>query len=214
MAPQRLLALGAVFLLAACEPTIVDPPPIPGVEPAFAMHGGGESADVMNQGGVGVYAENGATVVRQPKGLRMSVTMPTPQPNSYVYPPNPPGIVAGHPEVFTLWAFIFNHPELCTDGVCGGDDLGAGAAAKGSVYNVGGHVAAGRSLTISGRIAVGQAAVAPPGVVPTPLENPAGAEIHLAVTSHGALNPATLPGEFSSPTGSPVCGCWWVAVIL
>lgn len=50
---------------------------------------------------------------RVAQGLRMSVTMPTPEPGTYIYPPNPPGIVAGHPEVFTLWAFIFNFPELC-----------------------------------------------------------------------------------------------------
>lgn len=34
--------------------------------------------------------------------------MPTPQPGTYVYPPNPPGIVPGHPEVFTHWPFAFN----------------------------------------------------------------------------------------------------------
>ena len=213
MRSTRIAALGAALLLAACEPAIVDPAQISGIDPAFSMHGGGEHADVMNQGGAEVYAPNGAHVVRQPNGLRLSITMPTPQPNSYVYPPNPPGIVAGHPEVFTLWAFVFNHPESCTDGVCNGDDLGAGADAKGSVYNVAGHVASGRSLTLAGRLAVGQPALAPPGVDPTPLTNPEGAEIHLAVTSHGALDASTLPGEFRTPTGSPACGCWWVAVV-
>lgn len=212
MSPTRSLAAGTVLLLAACEPAIVEPAPADGVEPVFSAHGGGEYADVMNQGGIGVYAEDGARIVRQPNGLRASVSMPTPQPNTYVYPPNPPGIVAGHPEVFTLWLFAFNHPELCTDGVCNGDDIGAGAAAKGSVYNVGGHVASGQSLTIAGRIGVGEPALAPPGVVPTPLTNPAGAQVHLAVTSHGKLDPSTLPDEFRSPTGSPACGCWWVAI--
>lgn len=162
----------------------------------------------MNQGGSGVYAADGATLLRQPNGLRMSMTVPTPQPGTYIYPP---GIVPGHPEVFTLWAFIFNFPELC-DGPCDGNDLGDGAAAKGSVYNVGGHVASGNSLTITGRTGVGEPALAPPGIVPTPLVNPAGAEIHLALTSHGELDPTTLPGEFRTPTGSPACGCWWVAI--
>ncbi len=211
MRTTRLTALGAALLLAACEPAIVEPGPAEG-DLAFSMHGGAEHADVMNQGGVGVYAENGARAVRQPKGLRLSVSMPTPQPSTYVYPANPPGIVPGHPEVFTLWAFVFNHPDLCTDGICNGDDLGADADAKGSVYNVAGHPASGRSLTLAGRLKVGQAALAPPGVEPTPLTNPAGAEIHLAVTSHGGLDPSTLPGEFRSPTGNPACGCWWVAI--
>ena len=35
---------------------------------------------------------------------------------------------------------------------------------------------------------------------------------HLAVTSHGRLDPATLPGEFRRPTVSGACGCWWVAI--
>ena len=209
---NRTVALCAVLMLAACEPAIVAPEATPLLESAYSSHGGSEYADVMNQGGAGVYAADGAMIVRQPNGLRASVKMPTPQPGQYVYPPNPPGIVPGHPEVFTLWMFAFNHPDLCTDGICNGDDLGAGAAAKGAVYNVSGHVASGRSLNLSGRIAVGQPALAPAGVVPTPLTNPGGAEVHLAVTSHGALDPSTLPGEFRSPTGSPACGCWWVSI--
>jgi hypothetical protein len=48
--------------------------------------------------------------------------------------------------------------------------------------------------------------------MPHPLSNRAGAEVHVAVTSHGALDPVTLPGEFRRPTGSPGCGCWWLAV--
>lgn len=214
MSPRlpRSIALVTLLSLAACEPTQVDPIAPDGVDAAFSMQGAGEYADVMNQGHVGVYQEDGAHLVRQPNGLRTSMSMPTPVPGEYVYPPNPPGIVAGHPEVFTLWVFAFNHPELCTDGVCDGDDLGAGSAAKGSVYNAGGHVASGRSMTIAGRVAVGQPALAPAGVEPTPLTNPEGAEVHLAITAHGALDPATLPGEFRSPTGSGACGCWWVAI--
>lgn len=204
-----LVGCAAAVSLAACdtsiepsEGTLLEPPPA-----SFAM-GPPERADVMNQGGVGVYALDGAMVVRQANGLRMSMTMPTPEPDSYVYPA---GTEAGHPEVFTLWAFIFNFPELC-DGPCDGNDLGADAPAKGSVYNVGGHVASGNSLTISGRAGVGEPALAPPPLTPTPLVDPNGAEIHLAVTSHGALDPTTLPTEFRIPTGSPVCACWWVAV--
>ena len=206
---RRLALVTPLLALAACDapvgPTegaLLAPPP------ALASMGSPERADVMNQGGAGVYAADGATVVRQTNGLRMSIKMPTPEPDTYVYPA---GTEAGHPEVFTLWAFIFNFPELC-DGPCDGNDLGADAAAKGSVYNVGGHVASGNWLTISGRVGVGEPALAPPGVTPTPLVNPAGAVIHLAVTSHGALDPSTLPTEFRIPTGSPACACWWLAV--
>lgn len=210
---KRCAAILVATGLVACDSTVVQPDssPLDQLTPSFSMNGGGERADVMNQGGVGVYAANGAHVVREPNGVRVSMTVPTPEPGTYIYPPNPPGIVPGHPEVFTLWAFIFNFPDLCV-GPCDGNDLGDGAAAKGSVYNAGGHVASGNSLTVAGRIGVGQPAGAPPGIVPTPLVNPSGAEIHLALTSHGALDPSTLPGEFHSPTGSPVCGCWWVAI--
>ena len=203
---QWLAAICVTLALAACDPSLVDPDPAS--NPSFSMHAPGETEDVLNQGGVGVYAADGASVVRQPNGLRVSMTVPTPESGSYVYPD---GTVAGHPEVFTLWAFIFNFPDLC-DGPCDGNDLGADAPAKGSVYNMGGHVASGASLTIAGRVGVDEPALAPPGITPTPLVNPDGAEIHAALTSHGALDPSTLPGEFRRPTGSPLCGCWWVAI--
>jgi hypothetical protein len=220
---HAVVIAGLVLATASCGDS---PPPTPLAPSAVgadvsATTGGAESggvptalaaspeqANVMNQGGAGVYAPAGAMVVRQRNGLRLSVRMPTPEPGSYVYPD---GTDPGHPEIFTLWAFIFNYPDLC-DGPCDGNDIGADAPAKGSVYNAGGHVASGNSLTIAGRVGVGEPAVAPPGVTPTPLVNPAGAEIHLAVTSHGELDPTTLPEEFHMPTGSPACGCWWVAL--
>ncbi len=209
----KLLALfigsTAALALAACdtshgppEGSLAAPPPV------AASMSSPERADVMNQAGDGVYMVDGAMVVRQRKGLRLGMRVPTPEPGTYVYPA---GTHPGHPEVFTLWAFIFNFPELC-DGPCDGNDLGADADAKGSVYGVGGHVASGNFLNITGRVGVGEPALAPPGVTPTPLENPGGALIHLALTSHGELDPSTLPTEFRIPTGSPTCGCWWVAV--
>ena len=112
--------------------------------------------------------------------------------------------------MFTLWAFVFNNPEHCTQ-PCGSDDT-TNLDVEFGAYNVAGRVNAGGSLTLSGRISVGAPAGAPPGVVPHPLTNPAGAEVHLAITSHGVLDPATLPGEFRSPTGSPACGGWWTAI--
>jgi hypothetical protein len=128
--------------------------------------------------------------------------MPTPAPGSYVYPA---GTEPGHPEVFTLWAFVFNHPEYCSGG-CGPDDL-ANPAVEFGVYNMAGHVTSGASMTLSGRVGFGE-----PPLAANPLSNPGGAEVHLVVTSHGGLDPATLPGEFHRPTGSPSCGCWWLAL--
>lgn len=169
--------------------------------------GGPEYANVMAQGGGSVYAPNGAMLVRQPTGLRLSITMPTPEPGSYVYAPG--RMEVGNPEVFTLWAFVFNYPQNCTPPGCDGDDLGANTAAKGGVYNVAGHPSGGGGLTLSGRLAVGQSPFAPNTA---PLESPQTAEIHLAVAPHGALDPDRLPDDFRLPTGSPACGCWWVAI--
>ncbi len=167
-----------------------------------------ERADVMEQGGTGVRAADGARLVRQTNGIAVSMTMPAPAPDTYVYPE---GTVSGHPEVFTLWAFVFNHPELCTDGVCDMDDTMIPEVGFGA-YNVAGHVNSGTTLNLSGRIGVGDPAGGPPGTTMAPLSNPGGADVHLAITSHGALDPSTLPGEFRRPTGSPMCGCWWLAI--
>lgn len=163
--------------------------------------GGPERADIMIQGGGGVYASDGATLVRQTNGVLASMQVPTPASGAYDYPA---GREAGHPEVFTVWAFIFNYPALC-DGPCNSNDIG-NTMAQGGAFNVGGHaVGSGQYMNVSGRIGVGEAPFS--GV---PLVNPDGAEVHLALAPHGALDPATLPGEFRSPTGPSQF--WWVAV--
>ncbi len=189
MAAASLLALSMV-LLTTMAATAASP----------------EKADVLDQGGGAVYAPQGAQLVRQPNGIAVSLTMPTPEPGSYLYPA---GTEPGHPEVFTLWMFVFNHPEHCT-APCGPDDM-TNPDVEFGVYNPAGHVGAGAKLTLSGRVGVGDTAGAPPGITPHDLSNPAGAAVHLAVTSHGGLNPATLPHEFRIPTGSGACGCWWLA---
>ncbi len=171
-----------------------------------AAAGPAETADVYEQGGATVLAADGARLVRQPNGVHVSLTMPTPAPGSYLYPV---GTTPGSPEVFTLWMFVFNNPENCT-GPCGPDDM-TNPDVKFGVYNPAGHVNSGASLNLSGRVGRGDPAGAPPGIDPYPLSNPEGAAIHLAVTSHGELDPATLPDEFHVPTGSGTCGCWWTA---
>lgn len=200
-----VLCLAALVAMAACDsPTGQRDASESGALEAFAQHNGPEHADVMNQGGVGVYAADGSTVVRQPNGLRISAKVPTPAAGTYTYPD---GAVAGPPEVFTLWAFVFNFPENCTD-PCNGDDLGPATGALGGAYNVGGHVAGGGgNLNIAGRIGIGEQ---PRGGVP--LQAPATAEVHVALAPHGAMDPTTLPGELTSPAGNPMCDCWWVAI--
>ena len=66
---------------------------------------------------------------------------------------------------------------------------------------------------LRGRIDVGAAPWPdlPPGATTFPLENPQGAEVHVAIAPHGQLDPATVATELYLPAGDPTCGCWWVS---
>jgi hypothetical protein len=145
-----------------------------------------------------VLAKKGAQLTRRADGVVAQIDVGTPVPGSYEYPtkdlvppwadPHPrvsPG-ASSAPEVFTAWLFAFNFPELCTDGACGLDDLGPDAAARGGSYQLDGLIADRETMAFSGHIRVGQ--------IPlngAPLENPGGAEIHLAIAPHGRA----LPGD-------------------
>ncbi len=169
-----------------------------------------QTADVMAQSGGAAYAVDGAELIRQPNGFTLRVTVPVPQPGTYVYAP---GTQPGSPEVFSGWAIVFNHPEECLDGPgnCFGPDLFNPAVGAG-IYNFAGHpVGAGGDLVLTGHVRVGQTAGGPPGSTMAPLSNPAGAEIHMAIAPHGQLDPAQMPAQATTPAGSPACSCWWVA---
>lgn len=200
------LAVTAFLVTAGCSDTARTPPLAPSSHGSTSgaslasSSGGLEYADVSIQGGGGVYAANGATLARQPSGLHASVSMPTPEPGTYNYPA---GRTPGHPEVFTLWIFVFNYPDLCS-APCSADDLGD-TPAKGGAYNGGGHFASGEHLTIAGRIGIGETPFRG-----SPLELPGTAEVHLAVAPHGAVDPSQLPEEFRLPTGP--MSLWWVAI--
>lgn len=167
-----------------------------------ASAGNKEYQDVLNQGEVGVYEENGASLIRTSNGISLKVSMATPEPGTYVYPD---GATPGSPEVFTLWGFVFNHPQYCSD-PCGANDL-ANPDVGAAVYNVGGHWGAGANVTISRHISVDEASFGF-GV----LTNPEGAEVHAAVAPHGWVPSSAIPNEFRIPVGSPFCGCWYVAI--
>lgn len=169
-----------------------------------------ETVDVVGQSSAGpVVSEDGATVIRTKNGVSASLKMPTPLSGSYTYPEGnafQPMVFVGHPEAFTGWMFIFNNPAACSDGICNGDDLGP-TPARGGAYNFAGHVVGGSTLNLTGHVSVGQE---PFGGVP--LDNPSGAEIHLAVAPHGMVQPDFLPAQISRPIGNPAL--WWVAIFL
>ena len=175
-----------------------------------------QTADVVGQGPAGpVVAENGASAIRTNDSVFLAMTMPTPEPGSYDYPPaNPFQPIApapGTPEVFTGWAFIFNEPENCAvahqcvpppPGAPAPNDFTEG---KGGAYNFAGHaVSGGGDLNLVGRISVGDVQFGGPFA----LENPTDAEIHLAVAPHGVLLPELVPDQLRTPIGSPPF--WWL----
>jgi hypothetical protein len=173
-----------------------------------------QTAHVMNQNGVGDYAEDAAHLTRKTNGISIRVSVPVPQPNYYEYPPLGVVTPSASPEVFTGWAFVFNHPENCENGPgkCSGPDL-FNEDVEAGVYNFAGHpTGAGGNLVLTGSIQVGQPAGGPPDSTMAPLSNPGGAEVHVAIAPHGQIDPSNMPAQANTPVGSPACGCWWVAV--
>lgn len=173
-----------------------------------------EKADVMVQGGGEVYQSNGAKLRRTDHSLEVTWRVKTPKPGTYTYPspdqvppgaPVHPPIAPGYPEVFTLWLFSFDHPELCSDGVCDGNDLGD-TPARGNVYQLDGEIATGWRLKMSGKVRLGQTPANGLG-----LSNPEGAEVHVAMAPHGAARDgADLIRQLNSAVGGPPQ--WFAAV--
>jgi hypothetical protein len=178
----------------------------------------GATADFAGQGGDGpMLAVDGARLVRSEDGLRVSATVPTPVAGSYEYPSGDmvPGWSTAHPdvqvggpgepEVFTMWAVVFNYPDECTDASCGADDFHPDAAAKGGVYQADGRVAKGDVMELVGSVRIGQLPF-----TGSPLENTLGAEVHLAIAPHGKALPAPDNWrQLNGPLGNPTL--WWAA---
>jgi hypothetical protein len=208
----RILPIGGALFGAAlcigCSDSLPAAPAALSAQSSMlsASAAGPEYTDVLNQGGADVYAVNGASLVRQPNGLQVRLSMPTPAPGSYSYPT---GITPGDPEVFTLWIFVFNYPDLCSD-PCDLNDLGVDKPARGGAYNGGGHAVGGPSLTFAGRIGIGETPFNHPSITMAPLEAPETAVVHLAVAPHGGLDPAKLPNELRIPAGT--LAQWWLAM--
>lgn len=178
----------------------------------------GETADLGVQGDSGnVLAADAARLIRRADGIVAEIEIPTPAPGSYRYPTSdlvPPGfephpqIVSGAsaaPEVFTAWLFAFNHPDRCTEGRCDFDDVGADSAARGGSYQIDGRIADGDRLVLAGGVRLGQVPVSG-----ARLENPLGAEVHLAIAPHGrALSSPDRWRQLNEPVGNP--DFWWAA---
>lgn len=200
---RRIVAIGITALLSIGAFGI-------GVEAQGGGHTMRQKADVMEQGGGDTYQHNGATLIRTDHSIEVKWKVATPEPGSYTYPapaPTHPPIEPGSPEVFTLWMFVFDHPELCSDGVCDGNDIGD-TPARGSVYQIDGEVAAENKLRMGGKARLGQTPAAGLG-----LSNPLGAEVHVAMAPHGqAAEGEGLVTQLNTPAGSPPF--WFAAIFL
>lgn len=182
-----------------------------------AAASGWETANVAGQGMAGpVVAPGGAAILRTPNGVAASLRMSTPAPDSYTYPTGATGSgIAGHPEVFSLWVFIFYNPEECAADICGPGDLMNNPAVIAGAHNGGGHVVGGPNLNLAGFVNKDSFTFGGPnaerlGQALSMGYDLADAEIHLAVAPHGALDPALLPGSISTPVGTPAF--WWIAI--
>lgn len=151
-----------------------------------------QTEDVFGQGLDGeVVAEDGATLRRTEDGVSMSLAMPTPEPGTYDYPESGLFSGPGHPEAFTLWAFVFNDPP---------------AEDWDGAFFVAGHGVSGPKLNLSGRVSTNTEPFAGDH-----LDDPEGAEVHLAVAPHGELDPELMPEQIQTPTG-PGPDIWWIAL--
>ncbi len=114
-------------------------------------------------------------------------------------------------DVITLWGVIFNNPSECTAGApgvsaCDPPDLGESAAEPSLVW-LGSGIASGRSTRYTGHIMVGDASgdiLEEFGLPSGPgLLNPAGAEIHVVVRTHGQ----PITGQLQSQRKTFAGGC-------
>lgn len=111
---------------------------------------------------------------------------------------------------FTVWWVVFNNPSACVDG-CGGDDI-ARPDVRASVFYAAGFVTgADGTANVTAHLEAG----ALPGLdfdveAGDGLEraNGFGAEVHLVVRSHGAINTGHVAEQIGSFNGAcnPTCG--------
>lgn len=184
----------------------------------FSSTAKAETSNVAGQGSVGVWAKNGVTLIRSEDGVEVSMEMPRPMPGTYDYPEGGlqangsihPPVSEGEDEVFTLWFFNFNYPELCKDpyacrivDINGDEDWEP--IAEGGIYQLDGVIASGNVIKMSGEVLVGA-----PALTGADLTNPLCSHVHIGMAPHGvALEGDDLVTQLNSGVGSP--DWWWAA---
>lgn len=120
------------------------------------------------------------------------------------------GLTAGH--AVTLWIMFFDNPEACANsGACDFSDIGA-PGVRFDFHYASGHIVNNRTSTLSGHVQVGELSTSgfaelveiggAPSSFVTALTNPLGAQVILALHSHGpAQSGETLVEQMSSYLG-------------
>ena len=90
---------------------------------------------------------------------------------------------------YSIWALIFNDPSMCTDGICGLDDVlpppGNVDAGMSPQWVTGGIVGPDRQGHFSGSLGIGVEGAPGSLLWGDGLTNPMGAEVHIEVRYHG-----------------------------
>ncbi len=218
---ERRLTARRAWMIAVLAVAVLVPLVVVVLAATDESNGDVQISDIPGQGGAEpAFATDAARLERRDDGLGATVDAPAPEPGSYEYPtgdmvspwaePHPavsPG-AANAPEVFTLWLIVFNDPESCTDDQCDVDDMAADAPARGGAYQLDGRVAYDKTMTFAGNIRVGQQPD-----TGSPLDNPIGAEVHLAIAPHGRARAGSEGWrQLNGPVGNPTH--WWVTEFL
>lgn len=102
---------------------------------------------------------------------------------------------------YTLWWIIFNEPGMCSDGVCGEDDVSPGGPADAGVRNAGAFITGTDGVAnVVGELDVGPAPTGPAAAGFGQLNDSVAAEIHIVVQAHGrplrgsVAEQMTIPG--------------------
>jgi len=185
---SKVTLAGFIVLSAACNTEAGTPlGPDTSAEPALNANMGGsrsQSADLLL---VSDLSKSGSgTLTRLPNGITTHINVD-------------PGVIP-EGDVVTLWGAIFNDPSVCTAGLPGVStcDFPDIEAAQGSLVWLGSGIASGGSTQYTGHVMVGDASgdilglfglASGPGLL-----NPAGAEIHVILRTHGQ----PIPGQLQS----------------
>jgi len=116
------------------------------------------------------------------------------------------GLIAGH--AMTMWIIFFNNPEECAGPVCDPAVDGGNALTGFDFHYAAGHIVNGNETTLSGHLQVGElstSGLAELGAPPTALVNPQGAQVAVAVHSHG---PAQTGQNLAAQLSSFLGGCF------